>query len=447
MSDKVKKNVRGVGRSMSSSATKDETVRISSNRSRIFWWYWAATTTSSIGSGVTAVALPLIAVITLDVSPIHVGFLSAASYIPWIILGLPAGVIVQRIPLRRSQIATDLVRGVALASVPIAWVLELLSFPQLIIVALAVGSCSVIFDVANATYLPSIVEPDELTRRNSLLSATWTSTQIAGPALGGLLVQAVGAALSLVADSLTFFISAAVLSRLPIVPRPQTPKSEKMLKSIAVGWRYVIHHPVLNPTMWVATTTNFVGGGLTPLLPLYLVRTLGLPPATVGLLLATEAVGGLIGAVITPRLERRFGSARISMIMAVLGALCLLAVPLGNGAGAYVALGLGLAGFNIGVSVGSILTRTFRQVATPPDLLSRVSATVRFVSWGAIPIGSIVAGSVASAMGTWPALVVFCVAALATPAIYIFSELRKLRDFTDGSPLVSATDSGASSGS
>lgn len=399
---------------------------------RVFWTYWTAGTISSVGSAVSAVALPLTAVLVLHASALEVGLLTAASYVAWIIIGLPAGVLVARMPLRTTQVAMDLARTLALASVPLAWWLDRLTLAQLVVVALVESFAGVVFDVGNMTLLPAIVSKDELGRRNSLMSGTHATTQLGGPSLGGLLVQLFGAVPAVLADAISYLVSAALISRLPDrrvpQPAPQPGNPTPMREMIHDGWRFVTRHPVMGPTMWEATATNLVCGALMALTPLYLVRDLRAAPGVVGLLIASDGMGSLAGAVLAGRVSRRFGTARSILVAGSAGAVVALLLPAGYGVPGMVLFAIGNAGFAAGVVIGSVNTRTFRQTATPPELLSRVMATVRFVSWGAIPVGALAAGATATLLGVRAALWLTCFATFLPVAVLLASPVRTLRD-------------------
>lgn len=398
---------------------------------RAFWTYWSAGTISGVGSAITAVALPLTAVSVLEASAFEVSLVAAASYVAWIVLGLPAGVICQRLPLRGTQVAMDLTRAVAIGSIPAAWWLGHLTVAHLIASALLISFANVLFDVSNATFLPSIVNRDDLAARNSLISGTHATTQLGGPSLGGLLVQLAGAVTTLVVDAVSYLLSAMLLLRLPPRRVEQSEDRPSMGAMIRDGWRFVTRHPVMGPCMRAATAVNFVCGAHLALIPLYLVRELGASPGLVGLLLATDGLGTLVGAALTPRLSRRLGSARAVLAASVFLSATALLMPIGESWLGMVCFGLGNAAFAGGVVVLSICTRTHRQVASPPDLLSRVMATVRFVSWGAIPVGSLAAGAMANAAGPRTALWVFCALAAVTPAVLLASPVRHRRDLGD----------------
>lgn len=400
--------------------------------SRIFWTYWSAGTVSGVGSAVTSVALPLVAVTVVQASAFEVGVLTAASYVAWLVIGLPAGVIVGRLPLRETQVVMDLIRAAALVSIPVAWWLGSLTLLHLVVAALLVSFANVLFDVGSLTMLPTLVPREQLNARNSLVSATHATTELGGPSLGGVLVQVLGAVPAVVVDAVSYLVSAALIGRLPRRDVAQPAGRTPIAALIREGWHFVTRHPVMGPCMWAATAVNFVCGALLALIPLYLVRVLDAPPALVGVLMATEGFGALLGAALTPRLTRVVGSARSILLAGVVGAVFALLMPMGSGAMGMLLFGVGNAGFAAGVVVLSINTRTYRQTASPADLLSRVMATVRFVSWGAIPVGSLAAGGLATGIGVRPALWSVCAAAVLPVAILWLSPVRGHRDLEDG---------------
>ncbi|MBD0676446.1 MFS transporter [Streptomyces sp. CBMA156] len=395
----------------------------------VFWRFWTGSMVSRLGDQVTNVALPLIAVVTLHATAWQVGLITAAGYLAWLLVGLPAGVLVHRLPLRGTQVVMDLVRALAVASVPVAAVLGVLGLPQLVAVALLTGLASVVFDVGNATLLPSIVARDQLTARNSLLSGTSAATELAGPSLGGVLVQLVGGAVAMVLDAVSYLVSAALLRSLPRPARQAAREGGAGVREqIREGWHFVVRHPVIGPCAADATAVNFVAGALMTLTPVFLVRDLDAPVAAVGALMATGGLGSLVGAALTPRVISRIGSGGALRWSALFAALFTFLLPAAGSGWAVLVFAVGNAGFSAGVVVATIVTRTHRQTHTPPELLPRVMATVRFVSWGAIPVGALLAGAASSAWGTRTALLLVAVCSLAGPAILASSSVRRLRD-------------------
>ncbi|MFJ4716093.1 MFS transporter [Streptomyces sp. NPDC088785] len=385
----------------------------------VFWRYWTAGTVSDAGSAVTALALPLLALTVLDATAFETALLAAAGQISWLLLSLPAGVVAQHVPLRRLQVGLDLVRFVALGSLPLAWWLGALTYPHLLFAALVTGAATVLFDIGNSTFLPAVVPAGQLAARNSVVSGTHAVTDTGGPSLGGVLVSAAGPAGALAVDAVSHLVSAVLLRTLPEL-RPAPPAGQRPLRLIREGWRYVTRHPVMLPcTVW-ATAANFLNAALVALTPLYLVREAGLNSVQLGLVLAMDGVGALAGSAVAVRITRRLGTARGIIAADLAGAALLLLAPLTTSAGDAYWFALGNAGFAFGSVVGSITTRTYRQTQSPPALLSRVMATVRFISWGALPLGALAAGLLATLAGTHAALWTVCAAAT-VPGLYLLA--------------------------
>jgi MFS family permease len=398
---------------------------------RLFWRFWSGSTISGAGTAVTAVAMPLLAVLLLHASSFQTGLLAAAADLAWLLIGLPAGVIVGRWALRRTQVVMDVVRALAVGSVPVAYLMHDLHFAQLVVVALIVGFATVVFDVGNSIFLVSIVSEDELAKRNSLATGSDATVQLGGPSTAGLLVQLFGAPLCLLIDAISYGVSAILLRSLP---RPeQTPPAPGFAPSavtlIGDGWRYVVRHKTIRPCMVAATLLNLTVGSLLGLVPIYLVRTLHVKAALVGLLMAADGAGSLIGAAIAVTLAARLGSARAVLVASAVSATTVVLLPLARTSWGLVLFGIGSAGFALGITVLSILTRTYRQSATPREMLPRVMATVRFVSWGAMPVGAILAGLLASSTTNRTALTVACVPTLLVPAVLWGGSVGRRRDW------------------
>ncbi|MEV4330984.1 MFS transporter [Streptomyces sp. NPDC049597] len=397
----------------------------------VFWRYWTASTVSRTGDAITAVALPLVAIELLNAGSLEVSLVTAAGYAAWLLIGLPAGVIVQRLPLRGTQVALDVLRAVAVLSVPVAAALGGLNLTLLVAVALVIGLATVVFDVGNSTFLPSIVSKEELTSRNSLTSASNAATELGGPSAAGVLVQIFGAPATLLVDAASYLVSAVLLRSLPRPPAADGAERGRGVPAVELikdGWHFVARHPVIRPCVVAATLINFCCGALAALVPVFLVRTVDVSAGLVGLLMASGGVGSLLGAAVTPRVARRVGSARGVLYATVFLMACQLLLPLSGSGWGLALFVVGNAGFSCGVVVFSILTRTHRQTVTPTGLLPRVMATVRFVSWGAIPFGALAAGLTATALGTRGALWLSCGVGLLIPVLMLGSPVRRARD-------------------
>jgi len=399
----------------------------------VFWRYWTGSTISGLGTAVTSVALPLTAVEVVHASAVMVAVIAASEFIAWPVLGLPAGVLVSRLPLRGTQIVMDLVRAVAIGSIPVVAWTAALSSVQLVAVALVVGVANVVFSIGNSTMMPAIVSTEELTKRNSLNSATGGAVQMAGPGLGGLLVQVMGAAACMVTDSASYLLSAVLLRALPRPEKlPGSERGDSVHQQIKEGIAFITRHPVIRVCVADATFINFVGGGLMALVPLFLVRTLHEHSWVVGLVYAAEGVGSLTGASLTPRLTEAWGSARVCQRCAALMPAALVLLPLAFRGWGVVVFALGEVLFAGAVVPSSVVTRTHRHRVVPPELLPRVMATVRVVSWGAIPVGALVAGGVATIVGVRSALFVLAALAACAPlTLWSSVEMRRRVNLED----------------
>jgi predicted MFS family arabinose efflux permease len=290
--------------------------------------------------------------------------------------------------------------------------------------------------VANVTFIPSVVPREHLTERNGLINGTTAATQIGGPALGGLLVQAVGAAASLVVDAVTYVVSAVVLSRIrqEVRAQPGAPGGS-FFGQVKEGLVFVLRHPVMRPSVIAATAMNFANGALLAVTAPYLVRTLDVPVGVVGLVIAADGVGSIIGAALTARLVRRWGGAPAILATTAVGWLLSVLMPLAAGPAALLVFGVGMAGLAVSATVLSVVTRTHRQLSSPPELLSRVMASVRFISWSATPVGALVAGAMSQLYGPRAGFVALVAGALVAPLTLWCSRIRTLRELADGDPI------------
>ncbi|MFR9777622.1 MFS transporter [Micromonospora sp. MS34] len=385
---------------------------------------WFSDAVSTLGTHVTTVALPLAALTVLGAGPTGVAALTAATTLPYLLLGLPAGPIVDRLPRRAVLVATDLLRALLLASVPLAWAAGVLSLAQLVVVALLAGCATVLFDVAYFAAVPAVVPAARLADANARLEATRAIGQTAGPGLAGVLVGTLGAPVALLADVASFVVSALFLAGTPRLARSAVPGGAGVWQDALGGIRFVFRDKVVRALTLCSGLTNLWHAGFLAMLLVYAVRELRLPAATVGLLVAGANVGYLLGAAVAGRARVRLGVGRAVTGAAVLqagAALVLLPHPLGIGAGLAVnAFASGLYNVN---------AVSLRQAATPPALLSRMTATSRFVIWGAMPLGAALGGALTGLLGA-PAYLALAAAGMAAAALVTrCSPVWRTRDF------------------
>ncbi|MFF2116883.1 MFS transporter [Kitasatospora sp. NPDC058184] len=398
----------------------------------VFWRIWTAHSTSAFGTAVTTVAMPLVAVLVLNASTFETSLVAAASMCAWLLVGLPAGVIVDRLPLRLVLVSADLIRAAALVSVPLAVYFDVLTLAQLVAVAFVISVSSVIFEVGYSTYLPTVVAKERLIAGNSLIQGSESLSQIAGPALGGSLVQALGAAYSLIADVVSYLLSATLLMTVPSpLDRGQRKAKRNMVAEIREGIGFVRRHPVIRPLVLVGTGFNFATAAIDALTAVFLVRTVHANSFTVGFLIAGLGIGGVVGAAITTALVKWLGATRAAVLTLFLAPVSALLMPLATSGWGLSLFLLGNVGWGACTVTFAIIGRTYRQTAVAPELMPRVVATVRFFSWGVFPVGALLAGVLGQLIGNRGSLLVCCLFTLLIPVPILCSPLRKKPDFLD----------------
>ncbi|MFJ9467895.1 MFS transporter [Streptomyces caniferus] len=404
-------------------------------RLRDFRLLLAGAAAGQLGAQVTLVALPLVAVLVLDAPAFQVGLLTAAETAAFLLVGLPAGAWVDRMRKLPLMIRADVVRALAMASIPLAAVAGVLTMAQLYVVALVTGVATVFFDVAHQSFLPQLLPQDQLVSGNGALETIRSSAQVAGPGIGGGLVQLLGAALAIVADAVGYALSALFLWGIKHPESlPERGPEASLRRDVGEGLRFVFGHRLLRVIAVTTGLGNFFTAVLMATQSVFLVRVLGLAPGVVGLLLAASAVGGLAGALCAGRLAARLGQARIIWLSAlVTGPFALLWPLSGRGAGAALfALGSGVVFF--GAVVYNVAQVSFRQSLCPPRLLGRMNATLRFLMWGTLPLGALAGGALADAFGARVALVWCAAGFLLVPLPLLLSPLRRMRELPVTAP-------------
>ena len=373
-----------------------------------FLRFWAAQAVSLVGTQVTVLALPLTAVIALHATPLQVGALFAVQYVSYLLLGLPAGVWVDRRRKRPILIAADLGRAVVLLAVPAGFLLGRLSLGLVYAAALAAGALSLFFDVAHQSYLPALVEREQLVDGNARLQVTYSGAQLAGPSLGGLLVQVVGGPLALVVDAASFLVSAALLATIRRRERTPAPAADRsgLIKGIGEGLRFVLGHRLLRPLAVTMAFGNLFDllGMVQAILALYAIHELRMSPATLGLALAIANAGAVLGALLNGRMVRRWGLGGVIAGSAVLPGFAVLALPLATPATALPVLAGALAVAWFSIAVFNVNQVSLRQALTPAEMQGRMNATMRFIVWGTLPLGTLLGGALGGTIGLRPTL-------------------------------------------
>jgi len=402
-------------------------------RHRDFRLLWGGETVSELGSQVSLLAIPLLAVRTLHATAFEMGLLTAASTAAFLVVGLPAGVWVDRMRRRRVMIGADLARMLALGSVPVAYAVGVLTLAQLFVVTLASGILTVFFDVAYQSYLPALVGREHLVEGNAKLTGSAQVAAVAGPSVAGGLVQAIGSSAAVAVDSVSFLASAAAITAIRSPePKPVTPPEghPKLLHDIAEGLRFVFGNVLLRAIAAATATSNLFSGIAAAVEIVFLVREVHASPGVIGLLFTMGGIGGVLGALAAGPIAGRFGGARATII-GIAGGVGALLIPLTMPGAGLLFFGAGMFCVSFSAVVYNINQVSFRQRLCPDRLLGRMNATMRFVVWGVLPIGALIGGVLGSVAGLRPTLWIGAAGEAVAGVWLLASPMRTLRDFPE----------------
>jgi MFS family permease len=398
-------------------------------RHRNFLLLWGGQTVSEMGSAVTQLALPLTAVVVLGTGTFGVGLLTSASYLAFALIALPAGAVVDRLAKRRLMIWCDAARIAIIGSVPLTAALGVLTLWQLYLVAITAGVCTVFFDVSYQSYLPVLVPREQLVDGNGKLGATQSFAQVTGPGLGGGLVGLFGAAGAMAADAISYAVSVVSLLaiRAPEEPAGKT-QGTRLRAEVTEGLSFVLRHPILRKIAACTGTANLFSGMAAALEIIFLIRVLHVRPADTGLLVAVASLGGVAGGILSGRLARRIGSARIIWFSMLVLGLPQLLVPLAQPGWRVALFAAGFAATSFSAVVYNVAQVSYRQAICPPRLLGRMNAAIRWVVWGTLPLGGLLGGTLGAALGVRPTLWIAFAGSWAAGWWVFFSPLRRMRD-------------------
>lgn len=398
-----------------------------------FMKLWTGQTTSLFGSQITFFALPLAAALTLRATPIEMGILGAVQYVPGLLIGLFAGVWVDRMRRRPILIGADIGRAVFLGTIPVLAIMGVLRIEYLYIIAFLTGIFTVFFDVAYLSFLPGLVEREHLVEGNSKLQISQSVAQIAGPSIAGGLVQFVTAPIAIAFDAISFLISALFLrlihTREPeLVPREQR---RNIWREIGEGIGVVLRNPILRAIAASTGTLNLFVTMLLAIYLLYLARELAIEPVLLGLIFAAFGPGTLLGALMTSHITKHFGLGPSIAGSIVLAGVADLFIPLTSILPLMIAVPVLIAvQFLIGFTgpVYSVTTVSVRQAITPDRLLGRVGATMRVLTSSMLPVGALLGGVLGERFGLRTTLLIAALGVIFTSLWVFFSPIWPLRE-------------------
>jgi MFS family permease len=402
---------------------------------RDFRLLWTGQTVSQLGTSASRVAAPLVAVTVLHASALQVSLLSAAAWLPWLVIGILAGTLVDRLPRRPILVGCDLLCAALMLSAPIAAWLGLLTVGQLLLVLLLVGVCDVFSSTAGQVYIPAVVEADGLAAANARLHGGASAAGVAGPGAAGLLAHLGGAVTALFADALSYVVSAVCLLRMRTRDRvAPDPGREPMLAAARTGLRFAARDPYLRVLAGYGGLSNLALTAFQAIMVVFLVRTVGFGAGLVGLVLTLGSLGGVLGAAVSGRLSRRFGSARALLGCELAAGVFALLMPLTTAGWGATWLIVGDFGLAAGVVAGNVINGSFRQRYCPPELLGRVTATMRVLNYGTMPLAAVLGGTLATVIGLRATMWVGCGGVLAAALVLLAGPLKSHRELPERMP-------------
>ena len=401
---------------------------------RDFNLLWFGEGVSVLGNATTIVLVPLLAVTNLDASAGWIGILTAAAWLPWLVVGLPAGAWIDQRSPRLVMIAADLVAAATLASVPLAWLAGALTLPHLATAALLNGVCTVFFRTAYVKLITAVVEPSQLESANGRLIGTESAMQIGGQGLAGLLVHLVGAVGGLVVDVCSFVVSAACLWRIRTPDtehRPEQP--EPLLDRIRAGISVVLHDPYLRALTVIGGASNFGLTGINTLTVIFCLQTLELSPSLVGYVLALGSTGAVVGAVVARRISTRWGSGRASTWLLVASGFSGLLVPIATPNVGVTWFVLGMFALGLSVVAGNVVRSAWRQRYVPAPMMARVITASQVINYGTMPAAGLTAGALGETLGLRTTIAIMALINTFACTSILTTKLGHLRDLPTGS--------------
>lgn len=407
---------------------------------------WAAETISHLGTNFSNLAMPIVAIQLLNASPLDIAAINLADTLPFLLLGLLVGALVDRLPRRGVLIAGDLGRAALLLMIPVSYVFGVLSVPQLVIIGLLLGTLTVFFDVAYQAYLPSLIPKEDLVEGNSKLEVSRSAAGLLGPSVAGALIAVVKAPMAVIIDAISYVCSALFIFSIKpqheavaelndaAAPKSATPRGS-LRSEIAAGVRFVFGHPALRTIGSATATSNLFSSIGNTVTMIFAYRVLGLSVAFIGFAATLGSAGGLISALLADRVSKRLGVGRtIVLTIPWSGPLVVLLAFCQPGNDLLNALIIG-GGYFAGAASGTLYNInqvSLRQALTPPEMAGRMNATMRWFVWGTMPIGSLIGGIIGVSLGLRETLLISGIGASFAFVPLLFGPVWKIKEMPTG---------------
>jgi MFS family permease len=396
---------------------------------------WTGQSISELGSQVSVLAIPWLAAVGLHVNPIEFSLLEVLSFLPFILFALPAGVWVDRLRRRPILIASDSARAILLMLIPILWAAGALRIWNLLALQFLIGGFTVFFDVGYQAYLPALVERADLVDANSKLYLTSSVANVAGPSVSGGLIAAITAPYAILADALSFVVSAVFVLRIhhdEVLPERDAGEAHpRMWPQLKEGLAWVIRNRHLRAIAASSANFNLCFNIVLAAFLLYAVRSLHLSAIELGAVFAVGSAGAVCGALVANRIQESIGIGPTIVSSAVLLSTGSIAFPLAPRSFAIPVLMFGYGLLSVGVVIYTVAQVSFRQAITPERLQGRMSAAMRWIVWGAIPLGTLIGGAIGQTVGLHFALWVGAIGALPTFLFVFLSPVRSIHALPD----------------
>jgi predicted MFS family arabinose efflux permease len=401
------------------------------HRHRGFRRLWTANAVGGLGQEFSALALSVTAVLVLHASTVQVGIISALAFSGHLFIGIPVGVWVDNWQKKRILVAAELIRFVAVLSIPLAFAAGVLSVGQLMLVAAITGLAGVFFDTAHTSILPVLVTRAAVSEASARLQTSDTTVHVLGPGLAGQALRVVAAPVLYLLTAGAHLVSALLLAWMPVTePAIRKEERDPFGRALRAGLSFVLRHPVLRTFMLTNASINFAAGISTAILPVFVLRDLGMSPQTYGVVISVGSVGGILGSLIGLRVKEWLGEIRTVVAANLVLPFAFVLLPLARVLPVPHVLPVGLSEFLFGlvIVVGVVSSTGVRAKITPQRLMGRVSASSRFVTLGAVALGAVIGGLLATTFGNTPGLYLAVAISVLGAGISVGSRLRRMRD-------------------